>query len=152
MLRAVAVATQGPAPFDVLVLTADERHLRRRVLTSRHGERVLVDLPVATRLRHRDRLALEDGRHVEVIAADESLYEARVADPAQRARVAWALGNRHARIEIVPGAIRLAADHVLRDMLARLGAEVVEVRAPFEPEAGGAHAHAHPHFHPHAHS
>lgn len=144
MLRACAVATEGPVPFDLIVLPADERHLRRRVLTLQHGEQVLVDLPHARRLKDRDRLVLEDGRHVEVIAADEALHEVRVADPAKRARIAWALGNRHTRIELVPGAIRLAPDHVLADMLTKMGAEVIELTAPFEPEVGvghGAHHH-----------
>ena len=147
MLRASSVATEGPLPFDLIVLAADERHLRRRVLVLQHGDRVLVDLPVATRLKDRDRLVLEDGRHVEVIAADEPLLEARCDDPAQRARIAWALGNRHARVELVAGAIRLAPDHVLRDMLERMGARVVAIVAPFEPEAPPAGLPPHDHAH-----
>lgn len=149
MLRASAIATQGPAPFDLIVLSADERHLRRRVLTLQHGDRVLVDLPRAVRLRDRDRLVLDDGRHVEVIAADEPLYEARCADPARRARIAWALGNRHTQIELRDEAIYLAPDHVLRDMLAQMGASVREIVAPFEPEPSvGGHTHSHAHGHP----
>ena len=148
MLRAAAVATEGPVPYDLIVLSAHERHLRRRVLTLQHGDRVLVDLPQATRLKDRDRLALDDGRHVEVIAADEPLYEVRCADPVRRARIAWALGNRHTQIELRDDAIFLAPDHVLRAMLIQMGATVGEIVAPFEPEPSfGGHAHAHDHPH-----
>lgn len=152
MLRAAAIATEGPVPFDLIVLSADERHLRRRVLTLQHGERVLVDLPQAKRLKDRDRLVLDDGRHVEVIAADEALYEVRCVDPVRRARIAWALGNRHTQIELRDDAIFLAPDHVLRDMLTQMGASLREVVAPFEPEPSvGGHAHAHGHTHGHMH-
>ncbi len=149
MLRAGAVATQGPIPFDIIVMTSHERHLRRRVVTLQHGDRVLVDLPVATRLKDRDRLALDDGRHVEVIAADEALLEARCDDPARLARIAWALGNRHAGVELRPGAIRIQPDHVLRAMLIQMGASVSDIREPFEPEPSfygpGGHSHSHDH-------
>lgn len=151
MLRAQSVASDGPTPFDLIVLTCDERHLRRRVLTLQHGDRVLVDLPAPRMLRDRDRLVLDDGRHVEVIAADEALYEARVEDPAARARLAWALGNMHARVEIAPGALRIDRDHVLRDVLAGMGVRLEEVDGPFQPEiASGGHHHHHDHAHTHA--
>jgi urease accessory protein len=151
MLRAQSVAADGPTPFDLIVLTCDERHLRRRVLTLQHGDRVLVDLPAPRMLRDRDRLVLDDGRHVEVIAADEALYEARVEDPAARARLAWALGNMHARVEIAQGALRIDRDHVLRDVLAGMGVRLEEVDGPFQPEiASGGHHRHHDHAHTHA--
>jgi urease accessory protein len=42
------------------------------------------------------------------------------------------------------GWLRLQRDHVLETMLRGLGVDVVEVTAPFEPEAG-AYAHGHQH-------
>lgn len=147
MLRAQSVASEGPTPFDLIVLSCDDRHLRRRVLTLQHGDRVLVDLPAPRMLRDRERLVLDDGRHVEVIAADEPLYELRVADDAARARVAWALGNMHARVEIGADALRIERDHVLRDALAGMGVRVEETEGPFQPEIAGAHHHRHPHPH-----
>ncbi|MCX7960696.1 MAG: urease accessory protein UreE, partial [Burkholderiales bacterium] len=42
------------------------------------------------------------------------------------------------------GYLRLAADHVLAEMLKKLGARVEEVEAPFEPEPG-AYAAGHRH-------
>jgi len=52
-------------PYDCAVLAHDERHLRRRVIETAGGDRVLVDLPEPVALNDRDRLVLEDGRHVD---------------------------------------------------------------------------------------
>ena len=37
--------------------------------------------------------------------------------------------------------LRIAADHVIAEMLKGLGARVGAARAPFDPEAGAYHAH-----------
>lgn len=145
MFRAQAIADAGPVPYDCIVLTHEERHLRRRLLTTVHDEPVMVDLPHAVRLVQGQRLVLDDGRHLEIIAAEEPLYEVTARDGATLARLAWHLGNRHARIEIAGSAIYLARDHVLGDMLAGLGATVTEVSLPFHPHpphlAGVPHHH-----------
>lgn len=147
MLRAIATAESGPIPYDIMVLTADERHLRRRVLVLQHGEHLFVDLAHAVRLNHGDRLVLEDGRHVEVIAAEEPLYQVSASDIASLARIAWHLGNRHTRIEVSDSMLTIQPDHVLRDMLVGLGAVVTALEAPFTPEPprliGVPHHHAH---------
>jgi urease accessory protein len=60
------------------------------------------------------------------------------------ARAAYHLGNRHVPVQIGDGFLRIAADHVLCDMLLGLGAKVQELQAPFEPESGaygGGHQH-----------
>ena len=67
-------------PFDVAVLAQDERHLRRKVITLAHGDRVLVDFAEPLVLEDRDVLVLEDGRHAEIVAADEELLEIRGRD------------------------------------------------------------------------
>ena len=86
--------------------------------------------------------------------------EVRAGDAAQLARIAWHLGNRHLPAEIGDGVIRIRPDHVIEAMLVRLGAQVVHVDAPFQPE-GGAYAgerpqghqhHSHDHHHGHNHS
>jgi len=130
-------------PFDIVVLDHEERHLRRRVLTLAHGDEVLVDLPEPARLMNRDRLVLDDGRHVEVIAAEEDLYEVKAGGPRDLARLAWHIGNRHLAAEIAGDRILVRRDPVIRDMLVRLGASVAEVREPFQPEGGAYHGHAH---------
>jgi len=66
--------------------------------------------------------------------------------PAELARAAYHLGNRHVPVQVGDGWLRIAEDHVLADMLKGLGARVTPMRAPFEPEAGAYHAdHDHEH-------
>jgi urease accessory protein len=98
-------------------------------------------------LRGGDALVLEDGRLIEVVAAAEPLLEIRGSDPHHLIRVAWHLGNRHLPTQIMPKALRIRRDHVIEAMVKGLGARVIEIEAPFDPEggayAGGAHGHAH---------
>ena len=95
-------------------------------------------------LRGGDCLRAEDGRVVRVAAAPEKLMHIVCADQFELTRAAYHLGNRHVPVEIGDGYLRIAADHVLGDMLLGLGAKVQSVEAPFEPESGaygGGHGH-----------
>lgn len=146
MLRATSrlSANHGRGiPFDLIVLAADERRIRRKLLTLMHGDEVLVDFPEATTLENRDVLVLEDGRLVEIIAADEYVYEITARDSEHLAKLAWHLGNRHLPAQIEKGRIIIARDHVIKDMLLGLGATVTEVSEPFFPEHGAYHGHSH---------
>ncbi len=132
-----AAAGQLVLPFD---LRAKSR-LRTRLAS---GEEIGLFLPSGTLLRGGMRIESNDGRIVEVIAADEPLLEARCADALLLARAAYHLGNRHVAVQVGDGWLRLQADKVLGDMLLGLGVELREVSAPFEPEAG-AYSHGHQH-------
>ena len=152
MLRATAVTSEpGPAPFDIVVLAHDERHLRRKMLTLSHGDQLLVDLPEPVMLAHGDRLVLDDGRHAEVIAAEEALLEVRACDAEALLALAWHIGNRHLPAQIEPDRILIEHDHVIEAMLRGLGASVREVREPFQPVRGAYQGHAHGHHHDHKH-
>lgn len=135
-------------PDVQVVLTYDERFLRRKVLTSEGGERFLVDLAQTTSVGVHDAFVLDDGRTVGVVPAEEALYEVTGED---MVRLAWHIGNRHTPAQLAPAAIFIQRDHVMRDMLTRLGATVREVVAPFTPE-GGAYGHGRTHGHDHSHS
>jgi urease accessory protein len=114
------------------------------------GEECGLFLERGTVLRGGDRLAANDGRIVEVVAAPEALCEAVSGDPLLLLRAAYHLGNRHVAVEVGPGRLRFARDAVLAEMVRGLGLPVQDVVAPFEPESGayGGHAgHAHPHGH-----
>jgi urease accessory protein len=52
------------------------------------------------------------------------------------ARVAYHLGNRHVPVQVGEGFLRITEDHVLEEMVQKLGAKVSHLEAPFEPEAG----------------
>jgi urease accessory protein len=126
-------------------LAHDERHLRRRALTLKSGERILVDLSETVALRHGDRLALEDGRQIEIAAAAEELLEIAARDRLHLTELAWHLGNRHLAAEIHEDRILVLRDHVIKAMLEGLGADVRETVAPFHPMRGayGSHTHGH---------
>jgi urease accessory protein len=141
-----AAATWSGHAADRVVLDYDDRHRRRLAMSGAQGTSFLLDLPEAAELRGGDALVLEDGRLVEVVAAPEPLLEIRCADALHLARVAWHLGNRHLPTQLMPGALRIRRDHVMADMARQLGAEVVELSAPFDPE-GGAYAGAAGHHH-----
>ena len=149
MIRATQVKPQHrwtEAPADTVVLDFDDRHRRRMAMTGTRGLAFLLDLENATALRGGDALVLEDGRLVEVVAAAEPLVEIKGSDPHHLIRVAWHLGNRHLPTQIMPKALRIRRDHVIEAMVKGLGARVIEIEAPFDPE-GGAYAEAAAHGH-----
>jgi urease accessory protein len=159
MLRAEKVIPAGHwsgAPADTVVLDFDARYRRRVTMTGVGGLEFLLDLAEATMLRGGDGLRLEDGRVVEVVAEPEPLAEIRAADPLALIRVAWHFGNRHLPTEITPKALRIRRDPVIEAMAEGLGARVIALEAPFNPEGGayvkaegGAESHGHGHDHGH---
>src|ERR1700749_1470016 len=164
MVRAVKVEPQHrwkEAAADTVVLDFDDRHRRRMAMTGTRGLEFLLDLENAVALRGGDALVLDDGRLIEIVAAPEPLVEIRGADPHHLIRVAWHLGNRHLPTQIMPKGLRIRRDHVIEAMVKGLGARVIEIEAPFDPEggayAGAAHGHAHDeqghtgHDHAHGH-
>jgi len=151
MIRATQIKPRHrwtETPADTVVLDFDDRHRRRMAMTGTHGLAFLLDLENAVALRGGDALVLEDGRLVEVVAAAEPLVEIKGADPHHLIRVAWHLGNRHLPTQIMPKALRIRRDHVIEAMVKGLGARVIEIEAPFDPE-GGAYAEAAAHGHAH---
>jgi len=149
MIRATQVKPQHrwtQTPADTVVLDFDDRHRRRMAMTGTRGLEFLLDLENAVALRGGDALVLEDGRLVEVVAAAEPLVEIKGSDPHHLIRVAWHLGNRHLPTQIMPKALRIRRDHVIEAMVKGLGARVIEIEAPFDPE-GGAYAEAAAHGH-----
>jgi urease accessory protein len=136
-------------------LDYEQRMLRRRRLVARDGTAFLADLAETTAVGDGDAFELDDGRRIAVEAAEEPLYAVTGDLP----RLAWHIGNRHTPCQIEAGRLLIRADHVLRDMLERLGAEVAELSAPFTPEGGAyghgrtlGHSHGEPAEHGHDHS
>jgi urease accessory protein len=149
MIRATQVRGQhhwSEPPADTVVLDFDDRHRRRMAMTGTRGLEFLLDLENAVVLRGGDALVLEDDRLVEVVAAPEPLVEIRCNDPQHLVRVAWHLGNRHLPTQITARGLRIRRDHVIEAMVKGLGARIIEIEAPFDPEggayAGGGHGHA----------
>jgi urease accessory protein len=84
-------------------------------------------------MRNGDRVKALDGREVEIVAAAEKLLHIEADD---LARVAYHLGNRHVPVQVGKNFLRIAEDHVLEGLLRRLGARVLHVEGPFDPEPG----------------
>ena len=133
----------GPAG-ERLVLDYEGRFLRRKRVLAASGRGVMVDLPETVSLDAGDALEAEGGLLVEIVAAPEPLL--RVAGDLPR--LAWHIGNRHTPCQVAGDHLLIRDDHVLADMLRRLGAEVTAVTAPFVPE-GGAYGHGRTHGHSH---
>jgi len=140
--------TRRCAPVDrpdgELVLPFDLRMRSRLRTRLASGEEAVLRTERGAILRGGECLRAEDGRVVRVTAAPEKVMHVTCADQFELTRAAYHLGNRHVPVEIGDGYLRIAADHVLGDMLLGLGAKVQELEAPFEPESGaygGGHGH-----------
>ena len=144
MLTLVERCAAVAAPYGELVLPFDLR-IRSRLRTRlASGEEAVLRTERGAILRGGECLRAEDGRVVRVAAAPEKVMHVVCANQFELTRAAYHLGNRHVPVEIGNGYLRIAADHVLLDMLLGLGARVEELEAPFEPESGaygGGHGH-----------
>lgn len=126
--------SQAPeTTYDVVVLGYDARLMRRKRLVTVHDEGFLVDLPAVTNLDDHWGFQLDDGRTIQVIAAEEALVEITGPD---LHRLAWHIGNRHTPCQIESARLLIRRDHVLEAMLTQLGAKMAFVHEPFTPEGG----------------
>ena len=121
---------------DRIVLSYDERFLRRKRLTCDSGATVMVDLPETISLDDGDALLTDDGQKLAIVAAQEPV----VIVTGNLPRLAWHIGNRHTPCEVAPTHLVIRRDHVLEAMLTGLGADLTLGLAPFRPE-GGAYGH-----------
>lgn len=144
-LPVVTEVGHGTGAGETVTLTYEDRFLRRKRLVTDQGTAFLLDLAHATSLNEGDTLQLSSGETVTVVARSEPLLEIRGAD---LVRLAWHIGNRHLPCQIEADRLVITRDHVIREMLERLGAEIVEIDAPFLPE-GGAYGHGRTHSHAH---
>ena len=118
---------------DRLVLPYDKRQKSRFVAELESGQEVFVQLPRGTLLRGGTQLAGRGGRRILVVAAPQALSVVVSRDLLLLSRVAYHLGNRHVPLQVELGRLVYEHDHVLDDMVHRLGAEVVVEQGPFEP-------------------
>ena len=159
MHRAVKVITAVPAEgrvIDTVILTPEERRAPHGSVTGVKGTHLSFDLAEPVALRAGDLLQLDDGNLIEVVAEPEPLIEARAKDLTALARLAWHLGDRHIPVQLFANRLRVRRDPAIEALLARLGAKIVAIEAPFDPEGGAytapvheRHHHGHDHHHHH---
>ena len=140
----------GSNAAETVVLDYDDRFRRRIVLRAESGVEFLLEMAEPRLLLDGDLLQLDNGTVVAVKAAPERLAEITCDTPHALVRVAWHLGNRHLPTQLLEGGLRIRADHVIIDMVEKLGAKVSLIEAPFQPE-GGAYGHGQVHSHDHHH-
>jgi urease accessory protein len=162
MARVVKIVAAGAAAgkpvIDTVILTPEQRRAPRGAVTGVKGTRCTFDLAEPIALRMGDLLLLDDGHLMEVVAEPEPLIEARAKDLTALARLAWHLGDRHVPVQLFANRLRVRRDPAIEALLARLGAKLVVIEAPFDPEGGayvatahGHHHHGHDHDHDHDH-
>jgi urease accessory protein len=136
---------ESATEIDTLSLSYDRRlHTRQRACLE-GGEHIALMLPRGTVLRDGDVLRCEGGRLVQVRAAPECVSHIAARNPIHLARAAYHLGNRHVPTQLGEGFVAYLHDHVLDDMIRRLGLDVSVTSAPFDPEPGAyGHGHEHP--------
>jgi len=146
-----------------LALPFDSRQKSRLLAKLVSGEQVGLKLPRGEILRGGDLVTASDGRVIEIVSEVEKVLHVEAKTPQELTKAAYHLGNRHVPVQVGETFLRIAEDHVLEEMLLKLGAKVSHVEAPFEPEAGayagGQHQHdemghggkIHDHHHDHDH-
>lgn len=138
-----------PAPAaDTLILDFDKRQTKQGFFFTGKGVCIEFDFAEPPALATDDALVLDDGALVEVVADSEPLIEARIADPAALARMAWRLGDRHVPVQVFANRLRLRRNAEVEALLAGVAAKMTPLTAPFEPDGASVHAgHAHDHHH-----
>ena len=128
-----------------VTLEFEARFLRRKRMMTDCGTAFIVDLAETVSVDAGDAFVLDDDRQIIIQAAAEPVVEIRHED---LAKIAWHIGNRHTPCEIRQDCLVIRRDHVLEDLLIRLGAVLAKTEAPFNPEGGAygvgrTHGHAH---------
>ena len=129
---------------EFVILDYHARFLRRKVLETESGLKFLVDLPKTRSISKNEAFALEDGRLVGIVFAYEDLLQIK----GHLLKFAWHIRNRHVPCQIEEARLLIQNDHVIKEMLINLGAEVETISEQFNPE-GGAYGHGRTHSHAH---
>lgn len=151
----LAAAVVGRAPH--VELDWDTRQKSRFDATDSAGTRFGVFLPRGHIVRGGDVLVRDDGALVAVRARPQPVLVVTPGvggSPHDLLRAAYHLGNRHVPLEVRIDRLQMERDHVLAEMLRRMGFQVAAVDAAFEPEAGAygpAAGHGHGHSNEHSH-
>ncbi|CAH9017670.1 urease accessory protein UreE [Candidatus Nitrosacidococcus sp. I8] len=139
------LSSETPATLEI-AFTFEERERSQLRFHLPDGQEAAFRIERGTTLTVGDKLGTTDGLVLEIQAKPEDLMEVQAQHPLDLIRAAYHLGNRHVRLQIGEGWLRLPSDYVLEEMLIHIGVSVTKVIAPYQPEAGaygGGHHHSH---------
>jgi urease accessory protein len=130
-----------------LPLTAEQRQKTRQRIEHDDGQvlqTIHFQLPRGTHI-HPQNYFQNDAQTItiQVIAKAETVITVRSPEPLQLLKAAYHLGNRHVPLEVQTEYLRFAPDHVLEEMLQKLGVLTLEEEVPFFPEEGAYGGHHH---------
>ncbi|MEP6878177.1 MAG: urease accessory protein UreE, partial [Nitrosospira sp.] len=108
--HADSVSAQLILPYEL----RENSRLRTKLAS---GEEVAIFTERGTVLRNNDLLTGDDGRVVQIIAAQEPTYRIACDTPRELLRCAFHLGNRHTQTQVGEGFLRIYQDSVLKEML-----------------------------------
>lgn len=139
MLQIVERLNTSAVSDATLTLPFEQRQKSRQRVRLDDGREAALLLPRGTLLRGGDMLRAETGELIAVRAAAEEVSTARSDEVLLLTRAAYHLGNRHVPVQVGAAWLRYGRDHVLDEMLRRMGLDIVYESLAFEPEAGAYH-------------
>ncbi|MGN0902034.1 MAG: urease accessory protein UreE [Succinivibrio sp.] len=149
MLPFTKIVNEG-VPSYTLSLGMDDRVKSRIIAISDQGEQIAISIERGRVLKDGELLQNEEGVILQINSSFESVSTVTAANSHELTRLAYHLGNRHVPLQISSdGFLRYQVDHVLDEMVEKLGGSVKHEQAKFDPE-NGAYAHHH-HEHSHEH-
>jgi len=139
------ITTEEPAQHMVDLSFHQRTKARLRTVTA---EKIDVGIIIdrGELLLHGDKLTDGDGQLLEIRALAEPVSVASTNNNLLFAKACYHVGNRHTEVQIETGRLIYLRDHVLDDMLNKLGLDVSERMLAFTPE-NGAYSKGHSHSH-----
>lgn len=133
-------------------LSIDDRIKSRIIALTKDGQEVGIVTERGTTLHDGTVLVNDDMQYLLIEAALENVSTVKAKSPIALTALAYHLGNRHVPLQIdESGFLRYQTDHVLDDMVTKLGGILVHEQAKFEPVSGAYSHHHHDHEHEHTH-
>ena len=131
--------------LDSILLSYDNRFIRRKKLTSNNGIEFIVNLAETKSLYHNQAFKLESNKLILIKSQSEKLLEI-TGDNLMK--LIWHIGNRHMPCQIEENRVVIQYDKVIKAMILQLGGMAKEIVEPFNPE-GGAYGVGRTHSHKH---
>ena len=134
MLEFTEVDMTGTETQLTATLKYADRQKSRLRITLDSGETAGILLTRGSKLRSGNVLTSASGERLRIVAALESVSVVSAYNQHAFARLCYHLGNRHVPVEIGDGWACYERDHVLDEMVAGLGFDVIHEDATFEHE------------------